>query len=347
MSLLSPRSGFFGNNDAVLTSARTPALRPTQRISARLRPDWYQMEWAQLRPGRPVFSVTQVLGRDILLHELRVGPLIAGHVVFDPEWMVLFAPLRWQGDFLVNGQSARPNDLFLVSEANGYATYGQDRQNVIIGLRKSRVRDVCAALAGDPDNPIEFCNSVLTRASSASANLQRIVQLAMPDFRQVSYGAGRYSLPADVEDEIITGIALVLLEQRDDIRERDPGQIDPLEVVRKAVLCADSNPFRHITLADLCAASGVGKTTLHMCFSDLVGVSPMAFVRARRFSVARERLMNPVDLPRSVKDLSYSLGFNNGGRFAADYRKLFGERPSDTLAASLGRGADTPPNDLS
>jgi AraC-like DNA-binding protein len=34
----------------------------------------------------------------------------------------------------------------------------------------------------------------------------------------------------------------------------------------------------------------------------------------------------------SVTEVAYHLGFSNLGRLAGDYRRTFGERPSDTLA---------------
>jgi methylphosphotriester-DNA--protein-cysteine methyltransferase len=139
-------------------------------------------------------------------------------------------------------------------------------------------------------------------------------------------------LPEAAEAELITAMALLLMEQDVWSTFRDPGTVDAMAVVRRAKRMIDARNPQPATLADLCAAGGVGKAWLHKCFVEVHGVSPMAYLRAQRLSVARERLLDRVDPPRSVKDVSFSLGFINGGRFAAAYAAIYGELPAATLA---------------
>ena len=56
----------------------------------------------------------------------------------------------------------------------------------------------------------------------------------------------------------------------------------------------------------------------------------MAFVKQLRLERARQMLMR-TDTNPSVTEVAFFCGFSNMGNFAADYRKHFGERPSDTL----------------
>ena len=66
----------------------------------------------------------------------------------------------------------------------------------------------------------------------------------------------------------------------------------------------------------------------------------MLYLRAYRLSLARDRLLDPENAPRSVKDVSLSLGFTNGGRFAAEYKALFGEKPIETFARNAQTSSD-------
>jgi transcriptional regulator GlxA family with amidase domain len=143
---------------------------------------------------------------------------------------------------------------------------------------------------------------------------------------------GRRVLPEAAEAELITAMALLLMEQDVWTTFRDPGTVDAMAVVRRAKRMIDARLPQPATLADLCAAGGVGKAWLHKCFVEVHGTSPMAYLRAQRLSFARERLLDTVDPPRSVKDVSFSLGFINGGRFAAAYAAIYGEPPAATLA---------------
>ena len=47
---------------------------------------------------------------------------------------------------------------------------------------------------------------------------------------------------------------------------------------------------------------------------------------------AREALLDPLGAPKMVKQAALMMGFLGSGRFAHDYKAMFGELPSTTLA---------------
>ena len=58
----------------------------------------------------------------------------------------------------------------------------------------------------------------------------------------------------------------------------------------------------------------------------------MSFIRHRRLHAARRELLAVQSGESRVADIAYRLGFFELGRFAADYRQLFRELPSQTMA---------------
>jgi transcriptional regulator GlxA family with amidase domain len=78
------------------------------------------------------------------------------------------------------------------------------------------------------------------------------------------------------------------------------------------------------------AASGVSGRTLLQHFRDSKGVSPIRYLRNARFAKVRDALAQsePAD---SVTAIALRWGFSHMGRFAVEYRKRFGESPSQTL----------------
>jgi len=87
-----------------------------------------------------------------------------------------------------------------------------------------------------------------------------------------------------------------------------------------------------VSVADLCRVAQVSERTLRYAFHDELDLSPLAFLRRLRLHAARRDLMNAEDTLHRVTDVANRQGFLELGRFAADYRRLFGELPSETLA---------------
>jgi glycine/D-amino acid oxidase-like deaminating enzyme len=70
-------------------------------------------------------------------------------------------------------------------------------------------------------------------------------------------------------------------------------------------------------------------------FVDEYGVAPKAYLLARRLAGTRRDLRRGVG--GSVGDVARDWGFWHMGQLAADYRRHFGELPSDTRARAVRR----------
>lgn len=86
-----------------------------------------------------------------------------------------------------------------------------------------------------------------------------------------------------------------------------------------------------ITVADLCRELGVSRRTLQYGFQEVLGINPVAFLRATRLNGVR-RDLKAASRPRdSVQDIAARWGFWHLGHFVTDYKRMFGELPSETL----------------
>ena len=88
-----------------------------------------------------------------------------------------------------------------------------------------------------------------------------------------------------------------------------------------------------LTVAGLASAAGVSERTLHLGFRRFRGTTPMGALLALRLHEARRLLRDP-EPGTTVARVAAEVGFHQFGRFAAAYREMFGELPSDTLRAS-------------
>lgn len=81
----------------------------------------------------------------------------------------------------------------------------------------------------------------------------------------------------------------------------------------------------------LCHVAGASWATLLRAFKDAFGMSPNRYMKVRRLTAVREALRDG-DANQRISDVANRWGFWHMGGFAADYRRQFGELPSETRA---------------
>jgi transcriptional regulator GlxA family with amidase domain len=100
--------------------------------------------------------------------------------------------------------------------------------------------------------------------------------------------------------------------------------------VRRAVDFIEANLEAPIVLADIVAASGIAGRTLTEHFRRFRGTTPMRYLRRARFEKVRAALQR-AGPEESVTSIAMRCGFGHMGRFSVEYRRTFGEMPSQTL----------------
>ncbi|MFM9916799.1 MAG: helix-turn-helix domain-containing protein [Rhizobacter sp.] len=101
-------------------------------------------------------------------------------------------------------------------------------------------------------------------------------------------------------------------------------------LVRRACDQVNSQPQAIPTVPELCERLHVSRRTLQYAFETVVGSSPVVYLRTLRLNAARRDLLGGA--AASVQDAAGRHGFWSLSQFASDYRRQFGERPSQTLA---------------
>ena len=131
---------------------------------------------------------------------------------------------------------------------------------------------------------------------------------------------------AEMEDCLVSLLALAASSP-------DPG---PARTARLAtVQRAEDFLIGHLTVpvnrSELADTAGASIRTVSRGFYERHGVGPMAWLRARRLEAAHRELVEAVPGKVTVTEVALRYGFANVGRFAVEYRRRFGESPSQTL----------------
>ncbi len=121
----------------------------------------------------------------------------------------------------------------------------------------------------------------------------------------------------------------------------DDSRLSPTERVRALQTCRMARAFVEAsleadivpTIVDICRTLGISERTLQYAFRAYVDMSPLAYLRLRRLNRVRATLRASDPQTSTVTVIAMHFGFLHLGRFALDYKQLFGELPSATLAS--------------
>lgn len=89
-----------------------------------------------------------------------------------------------------------------------------------------------------------------------------------------------------------------------------------------------------VSIQKLCHVTGINERTLQRAFLDKYNITPKSYIQAQRLNNAYKELLTSDPLKTNVADVASQLGYWHMSQFAADYRRQFGELPSETLKAS-------------
>jgi AraC family ethanolamine operon transcriptional activator len=101
-----------------------------------------------------------------------------------------------------------------------------------------------------------------------------------------------------------------------------------VSTVEELILCSADTP---LTVKEICKAIGTSERTLQYAFNDTYQISPKSYINAVRLNAVHKELMHTASSELKISDIANAWGFWHMGQFAADYRKLFGKLPSETI----------------
>ncbi len=111
------------------------------------------------------------------------------------------------------------------------------------------------------------------------------------------------------------------------------GRLKHLQEARDFIKSSAHGPIR---LEDVSAALGMSARGVEVLFRSSMGLGPTAYIRHQRLHGARRALFTVKPAPGVIKETALQWGFWHMGHFSREYRGLFGESPSETLARQCG-----------
>jgi AraC family ethanolamine operon transcriptional activator len=158
--------------------------------------------------------------------------------------------------------------------------------------------------------------------------------------KRISDKAARYPNLFGENERIRTTALLEILETLFDSFDlsdsleptrRDTTKSSYSDVTKTAEAYCLDNIDARFSIADLCRASNVSERKLQLCFNEIMGMSPIAYLTQLRLHRSRAQLRKASKTDTTVAAVALNWGFWHFGDFSRAYKKCFQELPSETL----------------
>lgn len=283
---------------------------------------WNQ-HYAQLSPGPFKGAIVELLFDDVHLFLESTSHALYQSGKLDKDAIAVGIPLKTGQGGLFCGSPMDGRSTHLFSGDEGFEFYSPARLTMG-GMVVSR-RSLLEWLPGQPqqsfDRAAQLKEVSMELLHEAGGFLRTVFDLCHRSPNLLHSQAFRKQLRASV----YACLADLVLEQGGAEHGLSPRR--RWKLVQQARDYIDSMQDETLGIEDLCRELSVSRRTLQYCFQEILGLTPAAFIRARRLNKVRD-LLKEVD---SVTEAATAWGFWHFGHFSQEYKKLFGELPSDTL----------------
>jgi AraC-like DNA-binding protein len=219
------------------------------------------------------------------------------------------------------------------ADARTTADFFADFRQLLLRVDETALIRKFSALTGVlPNRPFNFEVGASNQISSLAA-LYRLVSYVVNEIDN-SIDPLPDMVLAELEQAVLINFLLVNPNNFSELLRRDPTAIAPWQVRRAEEFIA-AHCLNAITIESIASAVGASARSIFLSFRRSRGYSPMAFVKITRLRHARVKLLEARP-DTTVTAIALECGFQNMGHFANNYRKLFGEAPSETLSRVKG-----------
>lgn len=234
---------------------------------------------------------------------------------------------------VVQGQQVGTHSVVLLRDAEEFVLHAPEGTH-FLSLNVDTVR--FAKLAA-----FELSAEQLKRLKTTSqlsvddALLTRIRQRIHPLFRLLLEQTHAITPMAEkmLEDEMLNAFLDLFSNATDEVRCRRGNFSVSAYLVKRCQELINASGDTPLSILDLCEQLRVSRRTLQYSFQAVTGMRPVEYLRNLRLNAVRRRLNATSISTHNVGDIAVSLGFCHLSHFAAHYRELFGESPSETPRA--------------
>ncbi|KQP43305.1 helix-turn-helix domain-containing protein [Pseudorhodoferax sp. Leaf274] len=297
-----------------------------------------EQSYEQLSPGRFSGSFFAVSANDITVFQETLDQSVFQTGVSDPGHFTIATACELSEQAYWNGRHIDQDTVVAFTPGREFELRTPTHAVCVgISLAPSALQSLAPERSPEHWQKIFADHDCWSQADRLKGALQRrIAQLLQAD-------AGT---AADWADELL-GLRELTIDYLGSVIERGDNGAHKLRVdsypriAKRARAAMLERLHEPLSVTDLCLQLGCSRRSLQYAFESIYGQNPVAYLRTLRLAAAR-RLLTSGNPDVTVQDVAGTVGFNHLPRFAQAYAQMYGERPSESLAAHAPRTGRRP-----
>ncbi|MCB1756801.1 MAG: AraC family transcriptional regulator [Gammaproteobacteria bacterium] len=200
--------------------------------------------------------------------------------------------------------------------------YSPDCHKLILKIPEAFIKDIFLNTYDRiPKAGLKFDRSVIDIQKNPSlARLIEAISLETDEASNSVYGI------SNCYREIIVKKLIALFQHNGKIESKTFDDRPELDHILKYI---HENIKKDIEIAELAAISNKSVRSIYNLFSKSLSTTPKIYIKNLKLQKLRNEILEGE--ARNVTEAAFEYGFTHLGHFSSDYRKLFGELPSQTL----------------
>lgn len=226
----------------------------------------------------------------------------------------------------VGGQSG----LLLMPNRDCKVRWSADAEQIILRFSRSRLENHLSDLLGQRiDDPVELDFGV-DLSTARGRSLLASAEFMVAEMNRAG-GIADIPLVVDQLESFVMSNLLLAVPNRHSETLATPAPAVSLGRLKPIVDFMEANADEVITPAELARVGYMSIRTLHASFQQVLQATPMDYLRRIRMERVRAELVQNSDPEVKITELAARWGFYHPSRFAARYRDMYGELPSQTI----------------
>lgn len=281
----------------------------------------------------------------------------SGSLLYAQVGPVQFSEVRWNRKMLFRGKG--PNDAYIIEfplvAGSGSRRFNgteitdnclifqrpnkpgdflaeEGRHGIALAISKDYFQAIHASLSDQRLEPEGQDSGIVRASDSVIAELRQTCRHYAQMVQQcLDSGSSEDTIPraADqVAKLIVSGISQICGDGQENVYVQQSATL-----VAKAQEQIYSSQDKKIGLTEICQNLDVSLRKLNYAFKDATGETPAHWLRVHRLNGVRKMLLSEEGSKMLIKQVALEHGFLHLGRFSRQYKSLFGELPTDTVAA--------------